>query len=75
MAEHWMEGFLGRLLDPSDALARKLRQLCSFYIVPNMNPDGSIRGHLRTNAKKSGIWGSGIGAKGLVSYFERFPRG
>ena len=22
----------------------------NFYIVPNMNPDGSVRGHLRTNA-------------------------
>ena len=26
------------------------RQLCTFYIIPNMNPDGSVRGHLRTNA-------------------------
>ena len=27
-----------------------LRRECTFRIVPNMNPDGSRRGHLRTNA-------------------------
>ena len=49
-AEHWMDGFLARLLDPDDALAKRLRALCTFYVVPNVNPDGSVRGHLRTNA-------------------------
>ncbi len=51
MAEWWMEGFLDRLLDPDDPVARKLRSKAVFHIVPNMNPDGSKRGHLRTNAK------------------------
>jgi murein tripeptide amidase MpaA len=50
MAEWWMEGALERLTDPADPVARKLRQLATFHVVPNMNPDGSIRGHLRTNA-------------------------
>jgi murein tripeptide amidase MpaA len=50
MAEWWMEGALGRLTDPSDPVARVLRRECTFHIVPNMNPDGSRRGHLRTNA-------------------------
>ncbi len=50
MAEWWMEGFLARLLDDADPVARKLRALARFHIVPNMNPDGSRRGHLRTNA-------------------------
>lgn len=50
MAEWFIEGLLERLLDPSDALARTLLARCAFYIVPNMNPDGSVRGHLRTNA-------------------------
>ncbi len=50
MAEWWMEGALDRLTDADDALARDLRAKCSFHIVPNMNPDGSRRGHLRTNA-------------------------
>ncbi len=51
MAEWWMEGFLGRLLDDQDPVARVLRQKAVFHVVPNMNPDGSRRGHLRTNAK------------------------
>ena len=50
MAEWWMEGALERLTDHADPVARKLRQLATFHIVPNMNPDGSFRGHLRTNA-------------------------
>ena len=50
MAEWWMEGALDMLTDPANPHARKLRAACRFYIVPNMNPDGSYRGHLRTNA-------------------------
>ena len=50
MAEWWAEGFLDRLLDPSDPVARALLDRAVVYIVPNMNPDGSVRGHLRCNA-------------------------
>jgi murein tripeptide amidase MpaA len=50
MAEWWMEGALEKLTDPDDPVARVLRSECTFRIVPNMNPDGSKRGHLRTNA-------------------------
>ena len=50
MAEWWMEGALECLTDPADPVARRLRQLCAFHVVPNCNPDGSRRGHLRTNA-------------------------
>ncbi|MEP7315698.1 MAG: carboxypeptidase family protein, partial [Sphingomicrobium sp.] len=50
MAEWWMEGALEKLTDPDDPVARILRRDCTFHIVPNMNPDGSKRGHLRTNA-------------------------
>ncbi len=50
MAEWWMEGALERLVDAADPVARRLRAAASFHIVPNMNPDGSRRGHLRTNA-------------------------
>jgi murein tripeptide amidase MpaA len=50
MAEWWMEGALERLVDESDPVTRVLRRRCTFHIVPNMNPDGSRRGHLRTNA-------------------------
>jgi murein tripeptide amidase MpaA len=50
MAEWWMDGFLARLLDKTDALAVRLLREATFYVVPNMNPDGSVRGHLRCNA-------------------------
>lgn len=50
MAQWWMEGALDMLTDPADPHGRALRQACTFHIVPNCNPDGSARGHLRTNA-------------------------
>lgn len=50
MASWWMEGFLARLLDPLDPVAASLLERAVFHVVPNMNPDGSRRGHLRTNA-------------------------
>jgi murein tripeptide amidase MpaA len=50
MAEWWMEGALEKLTDDDDPVARVLRSECTFHVVPNMNPDGSRRGHLRTNA-------------------------
>jgi murein tripeptide amidase MpaA len=50
MAEWWMEGALEKLTDDDDPIARVLRKECTFHVVPNMNPDGSRRGHLRTNA-------------------------
>ncbi len=50
MAEWWMEGALEKLTDEDDPVARVLRRECTLNIVPNMNPDGSRRGHLRTNA-------------------------
>jgi murein tripeptide amidase MpaA len=50
MAEWWMEGALEALCDPADPVARVLREKCRVHVVPNCNPDGSFRGHLRTNA-------------------------
>src|SRR5690606_23531050 len=50
MAEWLIEGMLERLLDRNDPVARTLLEKASFHVVPNMNPDGSRRGHLRTNA-------------------------
>lgn len=50
MAEWFVEGALEKLVDPADATARLLRERATLHIVPNMNPDGSARGHLRTNA-------------------------
>ncbi len=49
-AEWWMEGAIECLIDAADPVARALRAKCRIHIVPNCNPDGSRRGHLRTNA-------------------------
>ena len=51
MAEWAAEGLIERLLDDADPTARDLLDRAVFHIVPNMNPDGAFRGHLRTNAK------------------------
>ncbi|RUO36471.1 M14 family metallopeptidase [Aliidiomarina sanyensis] len=50
MAEWFVEGLLDALLNEDEPVSRQLLEQCVFYIVPNMNPDGSVRGHLRTNA-------------------------
>lgn len=50
MAEWWMQGWLNRLLDIDDATSVALRKLADIHVVPNMNPDGSWLGHLRTNS-------------------------
>lgn len=55
MAEWFMEGFIDRLLDEDDGVARSLLNSAVFYLVPNMNPDGSARGHLRTNANGANL--------------------
>ena len=47
----WLvEGLINNLLDSDCPTAKSLLDKANFYIVPNMNPDGSVRGHLRTNA-------------------------
>ena len=50
MAEWLVEGLIEALLDSANPVACRLLQHAVFYIVPNMNPDGSVRGNLRTNA-------------------------
>lgn len=50
MAEWWMEGCIDMLLDIDDPLTQQLLERCDINLIPNMNPDGSRRGHLRTNA-------------------------
>lgn len=50
MAEWFVEGLLEHLLNEDEPLSRELLEKSVFYVVPNMNPDGSVRGHLRTNA-------------------------
>lgn len=46
MAEWWMDGALDWL---TSAAAAPLLAAATVHVVPNMNPDGTRRGHLRTN--------------------------
>jgi murein tripeptide amidase MpaA len=55
MAEWFIEGLLDVLLDQDAPLTRQLLEHAVFYIVPNMNPDGSVRGNLRTNASGANL--------------------
>lgn len=50
MAEWFMEGIIERLGDAGDSELDALLRQADLYLVPNMNPDGAFRGHLRTNA-------------------------
>jgi murein tripeptide amidase MpaA len=54
MAEWFVEGLLRRLTGQGDwagdPVARCALEHAMFYVVPNMNPDGSVLGNLRTNA-------------------------
>lgn len=68
MAEWFVEGMLERLLDEDDGVARSLLNNTVFYVVPNMNPDGSVRGNLRTNAV-----GSNLNREWLEPTMERSP--
>ena len=68
MAEWFAQGLLERLLDGSDAVSRRLLQDCVFYVVPNMNPDGSVLGNLRTNAA-----GANLNREWLNPSMERSP--
>ncbi len=68
MAQWWMEGFLERLTDVENKKSIALREKASFYIVPNMNPDGSVRGNLRTNAA-----GANLNREWGVATMERSP--
>ncbi|HET9024156.1 MAG TPA: M14-type cytosolic carboxypeptidase [Burkholderiaceae bacterium] len=68
MAEWFIEGLLARLLDEADPIGRVLRRLATFHIVPNMNPDGSVLGNLRTNAA-----GANLTREWLAPALDRSP--
>jgi len=55
MAEWWMEAMVNRLVDHADPVVNAILERAVIYLVPNMNPDGSRRGHLRTNAVGSNL--------------------
>ena len=50
-----VEGLIDRLLDRQDKIVARLLERAVFYVVPNMNPDGSSRGHTRTNARGANL--------------------
>jgi murein tripeptide amidase MpaA len=68
MAEWFVEGMMDALLDSANPVARTLLQRAVFYIVPNMNPDGSVRGNLRTNAA-----GANLNREWMNPSLERSP--
>jgi murein tripeptide amidase MpaA len=68
MAEWFVEGMLEALVDPSNPLAARLLQHAVLYVVPNMNPDGALRGNLRTNAA-----GANLNREWMSPTLERSP--
>ena len=68
MAEWLVEGLIERLIDDSDPVARAALALADFHIVPNMNPDGGVRGNLRTTAT-----GANLNREWLAPSMEHSP--
>src|SRR5476649_1350505 len=68
MAEWFVEGMLEALLDQANPFARQCLQDAVFYVVPNMNPDGSVHGNLRTNAA-----GANLNREWMTTTMERSP--
>lgn len=68
MAEWFVDGMLDALLDPANPIARSVLRHAVFYIVPNMNPDGAVRGNLRTNAA-----GANLNREWMAPSMERSP--
>lgn len=54
MAEWYMEGMIERLLDSNDNIS-SVTQKAFLNTVPNMNPDGSMSGNLRSNASGANL--------------------
>lgn len=50
MSEWFIQGLIERITDQSDPISQQLLNNAIFYIVPNMNIDGSIHGNIKTNA-------------------------
>ncbi len=51
MASWFIEGLVAKLLDRLDPVSQQLLAEAVIYIVPHMNPDGAVQGHLRANAQ------------------------
>lgn len=67
-ASWWVEGFAARLLDKDDAVAREVLRRADVFLVPCVNPDGAVRGYLRTNAA-----GANLNREWAAPSVERSP--
>jgi len=45
----FLEGFLERMIDEHDPIVRQILRRAVIYVVPNMNPDGTMHGLARAN--------------------------
>lgn len=68
MSEWLVEGLINAMLDRANPVARQLLQHAVLYIAPNVNPDGSVRGNLRTNAA-----GANLNREWMVPSMQRSP--
>lgn len=68
MAEWFVEGLLEALLDRSNPVSREILARAVLHVVPNMNPDGSVRGNLRTNSS-----GANLNREWMTPSMERSP--
>jgi murein tripeptide amidase MpaA len=46
----FLEGFLARMIDRDDVVAKAILERAVIYVAPNMNPDGTMMGLARSNA-------------------------
>jgi hypothetical protein len=73
-ASWFCDGVISRLLELSNAPSSKLLDSCLIVVVPNVNPDGGVRGHLRTNASGANLnrcWG---GLHGMTALGQSDPK-
>lgn len=74
MASWFIEGLVHKLLDSAHPVSRKLLEDTAFYIVANMNVDGSILGNLRANAAGANLnreWASPDIARSPEVYYVK----
>lgn len=56
------------LLDEANPIATRVLHKVGFYVVPNMNPDGAVRGNLRTNTA-----GANLNREWMTPSLEKSP--
>jgi murein tripeptide amidase MpaA len=64
----FIEGFVDRMIDPHDPIAREVLRQAVVYVVPNMNPDGTMNGWARANAV-----GANLNREWVSPSLERSP--